>query len=115
MFARSLKNKQENSDRKVKEEKDKETMERIWLKNDMGMKVSVITLGATVTHLYVPCHSTGAESDEKECEKSRDEVVDVILGYDDLNVFHENTPYLGCIVGSFSISMIGCLLLLIVC
>lgn len=63
-------------------------MERVWLKNDKGMKVSLITLGATVTHLLVPLPDG--------------ETVDVILGFEKLEDFSDNSPYFGCIVGFLS-------------
>ena len=51
-----------------------------------AMRVRIIDYGATVTECLVP-------------SKDGDGLVDVVLGFDDLDGYIERSPYFGCIVG----------------
>lgn len=51
-----------------------------------SMKVRIIDYGATVTECLVPSGNGGG-------------LVDVVLGFDDLDSYREKSPYFGCIVG----------------
>jgi aldose 1-epimerase len=57
----------------------------IWLGNERGFRACVITIGASLTHLFVPTSHHGD--------------VDVVLGLDSIEEYHTNTSYLGCVVG----------------
>ena len=58
---------------------------RFTLENDRGTKLRVIALGATVTELHV-ADRNGALSD-------------VVLGFDSVEGYEANEPYMGCTVG----------------
>lgn len=63
-----------------------QTVEVYTLENDHGMKVRVITRGATITNIHVP-------------DKSG-EVADVVLGFDDVSGYEsEDNQYFGCTAG----------------
>jgi len=64
---------------------DGEEVVRYTLDNG-SMKVRIINYGATVTECLVPSAAGG-------------ELVDVVLGFDDLDGYREKSPYFGCIVG----------------
>ncbi|OUU23996.1 MAG: hypothetical protein CBC13_04340 [Planctomycetia bacterium TMED53] len=64
---------------------DGEAVQRYTLDNG-SMRVRIIDYGATVTECLVP-------------SKNGDELVDVVLGFDDLEGYMERSPYFGCIVG----------------
>nr|NQU89496.1 galactose mutarotase [Bacteroidota bacterium] len=55
--------------------------------NQHGMTVKIINYGGIVTHLFVP-------DDEGE-------LTDVVLGYDSLQQYLDDTPYFGAIVGRY--------------
>jgi len=57
------------------------------LKNDSGMKVSIINYGAIVTHVFVP--------------DKNGKFADVVLGYDSLNGYVNDKVFLGAIVGRY--------------
>ncbi|NBO92569.1 MAG: galactose mutarotase [Planctomycetia bacterium] len=59
------------------------------LNNASGMRVKLITYGATVAELWVP--------------DSKGKLGDVVLGFDDMKGFQDkNNPYFGCIVGRYA-------------
>lgn len=62
-----------------------ERIERFTLKNAAGMSVRIITLGAAVTEIHVP-------------DRNR-YLADVVLGFDKVEEYEVNEPYIGCIVG----------------
>jgi aldose 1-epimerase len=66
---------------------DGQPVHRFTLTNAAGASFSIINLGATVQSLYVP-DRTG-------------KLADVVLGYDHLDGYLENNPYLGAIVGRY--------------
>jgi aldose 1-epimerase len=57
------------------------------LTNSKGMKMKVITYGGIITHLEVPDKEGNLE--------------DVVLGYDSLQGYLDETPYFGAIVGRY--------------
>jgi len=60
-------------------------VDKYTLKNDRGMEVEIITFGAIVTSLRVP---------------DKDHIPgDVVLGFDRLEEYLENPPYLGAMIG----------------
>ena len=64
---------------------DGEAVEQYVLTNGKGASVSLITYGATVTNLIVPDKS-GALND-------------VVLGFDNIRQYQEQSPYFGAIAG----------------
>ncbi len=58
------------------------------LANNNGLKVRLINIGATITHLWVP----GQEGKK----------ADVVLGYDDWRDYLANPAYMGCTVGRYA-------------
>lgn len=60
-------------------------VDRYTLSNHNGVKLSLITYGATVTELRVP--------------DRRGRLDDVVLGFDNLRQYETESPYFGCIVG----------------
>ena len=57
------------------------------LKNNAGMEMRVMTFGATVTHLFMP-NKDGSRTD-------------VVLGFDSLEPYFDQSPYFGCVVGRY--------------
>jgi aldose 1-epimerase len=58
------------------------------LSNGQGMAVSIVNYGATVTGIWL-----------QEARKSK---MNMVLGYDTLREYEEDTFYLGCVVGRFA-------------
>jgi aldose 1-epimerase len=72
---------------------DGQTVERYTLVNGRGMKVRIITFGATVTELWTP---------------DRDgNLADVVLGFDDVSSYETLSPYFGAIVGRVAFRVVG--------
>jgi aldose 1-epimerase len=64
------------------------------LSNSNGMKVKIMTLGATITELWVPDRKGRLE--------------DVVLGFDTLKGYEQKgNPYFGCIVGRYANRIAG--------
>ncbi len=72
---------------------DGETVHRYTLINSHGLKVRIITFGATVTELWTPDRRGGLE--------------DVVLGFDDLESYETRSPYFGCIAGRVAFRIVG--------
>ena len=70
-----------------------EDLIQVILKNDNGMEVRLINLGATVTNLFV------ASEDGDQ--------TDVVLGYDDFSEYENNEYYFGCICGRYANRIAG--------
>jgi aldose 1-epimerase len=66
---------------------DSQPVHRFTLTNSTGASFSIINLGATVQSLFVP-DRTGT-------------LTDVVLGYDHLDGYLQNNPFLGAIVGRY--------------
>ena len=62
-----------------------QVVKKICLKNDKGMEVECLNLGGIITKINVPDREGKVEN--------------VVLAYDDLNVYAENPGYLGAIIG----------------
>ena len=60
-------------------------VERFTLENTLGSRVRIIALGATITELHVADRN--------------DILADVILGFDSVQEYEKNEPYMGCTVG----------------
>lgn len=65
--------------------KDDKTINQYVWTNKNGMQMSIIDLGATVTSLKIPTASG--------------QLVDVVLGYDKLSDYQEQTSYFGAVIG----------------
>lgn len=65
--------------------KDGQIVELYTLENTLGMKVKLITFGATLTELFTV--------------DNNGEFDDIVLGFDDMEGYLKNDPYFGCIVG----------------
>jgi aldose 1-epimerase len=64
-------------------------VEAYTLTNAQGMRVKLITYGASIAELWVP--------------DSKGKLADVVLGFDDMKGFKEKgNPYFGCIVGRYA-------------
>ena len=68
-------------------------VERYTLQNAQGMKVRIITYGATVTELWVPDRTGKLE--------------DVVLGFDNHAQYETQSPYFGCTVGRVAFRIAG--------
>jgi aldose 1-epimerase len=66
---------------------DEQQVYQYTITNQNGMAVKILNYGGIVTHLYVPDGDGGT--------------VDVVLGYDSLDGYLEDTPYFGAIVGRY--------------
>lgn len=55
--------------------------------NDNGIMMKVIPYGCSITELWVP--------------DKNGELADIVLGFDTISEYENNTPYLGCIVGRY--------------
>lgn len=60
---------------------------RYTITNENGMIVKIINYGGIITHLYVPDHDGN--------------LTDVVLGYDSLQGYLDETPYFGAIIGRY--------------
>jgi len=63
------------------------------LTNENGMMVKILNYGGIVTHLFVP--------------DKKGRLADVVLGYDSLKGYLEDTPYFGAIVGRYGNRIAG--------
>ena len=63
------------------------------LTNENGMMVKIINYGGIITHLYIP--------DEQGT------LTDIVLGYDSLQQYLDETPYFGAIVGRYGNRIAG--------
>lgn len=63
------------------------------LTNENEMMVKILNYGGIVTHLFVP--------------DKKGRLADVVLGYDSLNGYLEDTPYFGAIVGRYANRIAG--------
>jgi aldose 1-epimerase len=83
----------QNADKKMNLKKalfgqvDEKQVFQYTLTNENGMTVKILNYGGIVTHILVP---------DNDGEK-----VDVVLGYDSLQGYLEETPYFGAIVGRY--------------
>lgn len=69
--------------------KDGEAVERYTLGNDLGMKVQIMTRGATITNIFVP--------------DKNGKVADVVLGFDDVAGYEsDGNQYFGCTTGRYA-------------
>lgn len=68
-------------------------VDRYTLRNRRGAMVRIITLGATVTELWVP--------------DRQGTLADVVLGFDDLAPYEQQGPYFGTIVGRVAFRIAG--------
>ena len=69
--------------------KDNEAVEAYTLENDNGMRVRIMTRGATITNIHVP---------DKDGN-----VADVVLGFDDVSGYEsEDNQYFGCTTGRYA-------------
>jgi aldose 1-epimerase len=66
---------------------DEQQVYQYTITNENGMAVKILNYGGIVTHLFVP------DGDGR--------TVDVVLGYDSLDGYLEDTPYFGAIVGRY--------------
>jgi len=66
---------------------DGTSVELYTLKNNNGMELRVMTFGATVTHLFMP-NNDGSKTD-------------IVLGFDSLEPYFDQSPYFGCAVGRY--------------
>ncbi|MEX2672342.1 MAG: aldose epimerase family protein [Phycisphaeraceae bacterium] len=66
-------------------EKDHQPVELYTLRNDNGMVARITNYGATVTELHVPDRNGQLD--------------DVVLGFDNLEQYMQESPYFGCIAG----------------
>jgi aldose 1-epimerase len=69
------------------------TVDRYTLTNGRGMKVRIITFGATVTELWTPDRNG--------------QFADVVLGFDDLASYETRSPYFGATVGRVAFRIVG--------
>ncbi|MGC9343831.1 MAG: galactose-1-epimerase, partial [Bacteroidales bacterium] len=58
------------------------------LENEKGMKVNITNYGGIITHLFVPDRNGNVE--------------DIVLGFDSLEPYLKDHPYLGAIIGRFA-------------
>jgi len=65
--------------------RDGQQVERFTLSGPRGLKVRLITFGATITELWTPDRHGNVD--------------DVVLGFDDLGLYETKSPYFGCTVG----------------
>jgi aldose 1-epimerase len=72
---------------------DGKTVDRYTLSNNRGMKVRIITFGATVTELWTP--------------DRQGKLADVVLGFDDLESYETQSPYFGCMIGRVAFRIAG--------
>jgi aldose 1-epimerase len=73
---------------------DGTVVDRYTLSNSRGVKVRIITFGATVTELWT--------SDRNG------EFADIVLGFDDLESYEKRSPYFGATVGRVAFRIVGC-------
>ena len=72
---------------------DDSKVELYELSNKNGIKVSIITYGGTITKIEVP---------------DKDGMFDdVVLGFDNLEGYINNSPYFGCITGRYANRVVG--------
>ncbi|KAG0331001.1 hypothetical protein BG004_001865 [Podila humilis] len=64
-----------------------------------GMVCQVTTLGASLTHLWVPDRSFDRNSKKKDEHGILDGVRDIVQGFDDLTLYRQIDPYFGASVG----------------
>lgn len=72
---------------------DGTSVDRYTLTNANGVKVRLITFGATVTELWVP---------DREGH-----MADVVLGFDQLSQYETESPYFGCMIGRVAFRIAG--------
>ena len=72
---------------------DGETVYLYRLRNERGMRAEITNYGATLVSLKVP-DRVGRRGD-------------VVLGYDSIAAYAENSPFLGCTVGRFANRIAG--------
>lgn len=72
---------------------DGRAVDKFTLRNPQGMRVSIITYGATVTEIWAP-----------DREGKFD---DVVLGFDELSQYEVDRAYFGCIVGRTAFRIVG--------
>lgn len=72
---------------------DGQTVDRYTLTNSRGMKVRIITFGATVTELWTP--DNGGQ------------LADIVLGFDDLASYETRSPYFGATVGRVAFRIVN--------
>ena len=64
-----------------------EIIQKVLLHSDTGIKVEVITYGAIITNLWV--------------NNTQNDPVDVVLGFDNLDQYVEDSAYVGAVVGRY--------------
>ncbi len=65
-----------------------EEVQAFRLENPSGMQVGITNLGGILTHLWVPDRNG--------------QLADVVLGFDQLEAYLDNGPYLGAVIGRFA-------------